>query len=208
MTKYPHRFTSAPPPHVINAYGRAAANGDDIAVLWYLDRYPAFADAVDEGGRTSLMQAVQNRQVKIIDMLLSHGINPALQDTRGWTALMMAAWRGDAGIVDRLVAVKSPVDTQSHEGLTALMLAANMGRAPTVKILLDAGANTDLRDLSGRTADEMAFDRGYHDAVSLIRLARECRAVEVKKRAAASQQRHNRLREKRPDTPFNKKGPK
>ncbi|MDO4520705.1 MAG: ankyrin repeat domain-containing protein, partial [Erysipelotrichaceae bacterium] len=60
-------------------------------------------NAVDEQGRTSLMEAVNGYKTDIIEYLLANGANINAQDHKGCTALMRAAYIGYPSLVNMLL---------------------------------------------------------------------------------------------------------
>jgi ankyrin repeat protein len=88
---------------------------------------------------------IQERTIRVIDLLLSAGanINARVTNSRTHTAKMVAYIQG-----------------RDHEGQTALMAAADAGWEKVVKHLLDRGADRTARDAAGKTALDYARTPG------------------------------------------------
>ncbi len=95
-------------------------------------------------GRTALQHAVENANVELIVMLLSHDadVNSATAEEGGATALQLAAIKGYLGIARRLLDLGADVSAPGAVigGRTALEGAAENGRIDMVHILIDEGA--------------------------------------------------------------------
>lgn len=95
-------------------------------------------------GRTALQHAVENGNLELIMMLLSHDtdVNSAAAEEGGATALQLAAMNGYLGIARRLLDLGADVNAAGAaiEGRTALEGAAEHGRIDMVHMLLGEGA--------------------------------------------------------------------
>ncbi|HTC50409.1 MAG TPA: ankyrin repeat domain-containing protein [Steroidobacteraceae bacterium] len=84
---------------------------------------------------------LQDRAMKVVDLLLAHGanINARVTDSHTHTAKLVAYVQG-----------------RDHEGQTALFAAAEAGWDRVTKDLLDHGADANIRDASGKLALDYA----------------------------------------------------
>lgn len=96
-------------------------------------------------GRSPLQKAVEDGNLKMIDLLLDSGadVNAVAAKYCGGTALQLAAITGRLGIARRLVDLGADIDAPSAQihGRTALEGAAELGRLDMVQFLLHCGAN-------------------------------------------------------------------
>ena len=121
---------------------------------------PVAVDAVDDRGRTALMDAAithdvpRGSRLALVNALIERGANLRAADKFGVTALMLAADRGNTDVVRRLIEAGADIHARSHDGRTALMEAAGSleNQVEMVTMLLDAGADKQARDKYGRTA--------------------------------------------------------
>ncbi|KAL4786897.1 ankyrin repeat-containing domain protein [Aspergillus varians] len=101
-------------------------------------------DAKGPLGRTALQYAVENGDLEMINMLLTHGadVNNSPARNSGATALQLAAIKGYLGIARKLIDLGAQVNAAGAkiEGRTALEGAAEYGRIDMVQMLLDEGA--------------------------------------------------------------------
>ncbi|KAL4967865.1 ankyrin repeat-containing domain protein [Aspergillus stella-maris] len=128
----------------------------------------------DARRRTALQHAVNNGNMELINLLLSHGadINAGPARDGGATALQIAAIQGFLGIAQRLIELNADVNAAAAriDGRTALEGAAEHGRIDMLHMLLDAGAAVtgDRGQQQYRRAIELAEKNGHHAAASLL----------------------------------------
>jgi ankyrin repeat protein len=143
-----------------------------------------------EVGETALMDAACHGQSEVIQVLLEHGADTAIQDALGRTALMVAsimghddiakmldedgaggglvgaAMLGDVARVQGYLQQESAVPTSTMA--VALWWAAGKGRTEIVGLLLDSGSDVEARQERGLTALMNAAWRGHADTVRLL----------------------------------------
>ncbi len=132
----------------------AAQNGHNDIIGMFLAANIA-PDLRNRSLQTPLMLAAWARLPETVNLLLSHGADPALQDNTGWSALH-ADWNpkpSDADyedVMEMLVSHKGPVNlaATNPEGFTPLMSACRVGSTYVVKLLLQAGAQINVRDIN------------------------------------------------------------
>ena len=121
----------------------AAAAANDLASLRMLLDKGAAVEAKDEAGRTPLMWAAGNGNLKAVELLLARGADV------------------NAVSLEQSETVKNgPVALGS---LTALMMAAPVAGPEVVKALLDAGANVNAADVRKMTALMLAVATDHAD---------------------------------------------
>ena len=93
-----------------------------------------------ERGRTALLAASENENLKILSLLLKVGADVNAKDNNGVTALMVATLN-NAEAVSLLLEAGADVNAKTEWGMTALMIAASLNKTPEIlSLLLNAGA--------------------------------------------------------------------
>ncbi|KAF0716859.1 Aste57867_2624 [Aphanomyces stellatus] len=92
----------------------------------WLDTQPDDIDKFDVDGRSALMYAVQTRNVKLVQVLLTYGPNVDATDITGKTALMLAVDMGDHVLASLLLHEFADIDVEDYEGNTALTLVSDV----------------------------------------------------------------------------------
>lgn len=105
--------------------------------------------------KTTPIIMAANKNIALIQLLLSHGADINGTTPNGLTALMAAAEAGNIETTRFLLKAGADINAQTTNGTTALMLAAYKARLATVKQLLDNGADTRLTNKKGLTAKQL-----------------------------------------------------
>ncbi|WP_204102648.1 MULTISPECIES: ankyrin repeat domain-containing protein [Spirulina sp. CCY15215] len=106
-------------------------------------------------GSTALQNAVENRQLSVVQMLLAAGADPNMrgeQDYFGQPVIVIAVERSSDEIIQEILNTEVDVNERGRDGLTALMIAAWNLDIKTIQMLLHKGANANLKDIHGNTA--------------------------------------------------------
>ncbi|XP_018905298.2 ankyrin repeat domain-containing protein 27 [Bemisia tabaci] len=129
----------------------------------------------DDRGFTVLHIACLFGRPKIVDLLLSYGANPNVQDYSGSTPLHYAAARGHQNALLLILHATSDIIEQpDNEGNTALHLATENGHDGCVKALLYFAEhngipfNINMTNNQGDTALHFATRWGYENLVQLL----------------------------------------
>lgn len=97
---------------------------------------------------TSLHQAVKQRNVEMVRLLLEYGSDLTAQNSEGMTPLHLAALQGSKEVLGVLVQAISEsryeLSILDHCNRTALHCAVTSECARTAKIILDAGADVNV----------------------------------------------------------------
>ena len=105
-----------------------------------------------EQGRTALLAASENENLKILSLLLKVGADVNAKDNNGVTALMVATLNNTEA-VSLLLEAGADVNAKTDWGMTALMVAASLNKTPEViDLLLKHGADINEKSNSGGTA--------------------------------------------------------
>lgn len=107
-------------------------------------------NAIDEEGRTALMYAVlsMDADTKMVEFLISLGIDYKIADSQGWTALHFAVRDQKEQIVSKLLEYDIGIDVVDSQGNTPLWRCV-MNKTPNINIinsLLNKGANPDKKN--------------------------------------------------------------
>ena len=115
-----------------------------------------------------LEYAVEQENLKLIQVLLENGANPSAKVKTGSTPLHRAL--DNTEILTTLIGAKGvDLNVADETGDTPLISAARNGRVDAVKILLKAGADTSKKDLTGATALMAAEGMGQTEIVALLK---------------------------------------
>ncbi len=130
----------------------AAANQRGEMVQLLLDKGAAVVDYNLSSQTVPLHYAIENGNLKIVEMLLKAGTSPntALgsggEDATSEPALHMAVSRGDLELLKLLLSYKVDLTVRDTHSQTALHSAAHGGNADVAKLLIAAGA--DVKSLT------------------------------------------------------------
>ena len=128
--------------------------------------YTAAAQAAQSDQR--LVDAVQQRDLAAVDVLLSAMADVDGRQADGATALAWAAHWDDIETATRLVAAGAAVDAANDYGVTPLALACLNRSARMVGFLLDAGADPNAAQAKGETPLMTAARTGHAGIVQRL----------------------------------------
>jgi uncharacterized protein len=128
----------------------------------------AFASICAAAGDLRLIQAVRSQDPKLIESLLTQGVDVNATQPDGATALHWAAYHDDQQTTDRLIRAGAKVNAPNELGATPLWLAAVHGGAAVIERLLSAGADANVALPSGETPLMTAARAGDVHAVTLL----------------------------------------
>ncbi|XP_063923638.1 uncharacterized protein LOC135137819 [Zophobas morio] len=114
------------------------------------------------------MVACEKGYDKIVEYLVTYGVEVNRCDKDGRTPLHVASWNGHEKTVQCLVTLGAEVDLCNEEGRTPLYLAARDGHKRTVEVLVKSGAAVNRADNYGRTPLLPAALRGYLNTVRCL----------------------------------------
>jgi hemoglobin len=134
--------------------------GGNDALLEYVERElladPALVHVHNRRGRTLLHDASAQRNLRMVELLLRLGADPAVKTAGGHTPLYCLAnecgGTGGGNVVRALVRAGAQVDARSRaKECTALHMAARRGNTEVAEALVDSGADINARDKAGDT---------------------------------------------------------
>lgn len=144
---------------------RACKGDQDIVQI--LLKSGADPDIREEGGKTALYIAVENRFAEVARLLIEAGADVNL-GVYGRTPIL--AWKfHNTEIAECLIKHGANIKARDCHGLTALHLAARYGAENMIARLIDAGADINSQDNSGRTPLVCAIEKPqYKSAYELL----------------------------------------
>ncbi|RUS30227.1 ankyrin repeat-containing domain protein [Jimgerdemannia flammicorona] len=135
-------------------------------------------DSKDENGFTPLLYAanVQADPLPIIKLLLEHGADPNVANSKGVTALALLICNhrittNTLEVIPELINAGCAVDAKSSDGYTPLLYAASVmaDPLPTMKLLLEHGADVAAKTATGHTIHHtLTYNNGIADKVDVI----------------------------------------
>lgn len=118
----------------------------------------------DSNGNSLLMLASYNGHLDASKLLLEHGADPELANSRQQTPLSGAAFKGLADISQLLINHGADVNAATPDGKTPLMFAAMFNQKDIVDLLLNNGADAYAKSADGLTALALARAMGAEAA--------------------------------------------
>lgn len=119
-------------------------------------------------------EAIIQRDVTKVSLLLEQGADVNARDAHGQTALMRAALKGDVQLAGVLAEQGADLNVTAKYNLSALMLAVIGGHTEVVQILVEAGADLSIRGSKavpgfyGKTGLALARDAGRTSITQLL----------------------------------------
>ena len=138
-----------------------AVNSNDEADVIVLLNLGAEINYQDFRGNSATMLTCgnnnkNNKNKKMLELLLSHNANVNLQNKKGITALMTAAINDCHKLIPDLIKANADVNLRNNNGDSALMIAAKEGNYYAFKALIEAGAEKDIKNNDGDSVFEIA----------------------------------------------------
>lgn len=150
----------------------AAAARNDLEAVRYLINAGVLVNLVDEDtDTTALSQAVQNNNLKMVQVLLAAGAEVNAKNSHGQTALMSLGDDSTDEMVWTLVSAGARINYKDEDGNTVLMSVAGAENPTMLRALIDAGAKVNARNEEGETALMIAARRGATSSVKVLIMA-------------------------------------
>ena len=139
LTRAVEALADDPPPFA-RAY-RALEAGDPETLAQLLDETPELVRARGTNGNDLLGMATATGAVRLTELLLARGADPAAANRHGWTALHQAAYGNRPDLITRLIAAGAPLTACARgDGGTPLIVALFWGHREAADLL--AGHDT------------------------------------------------------------------
>lgn len=147
----------------------SAAFRDDLGKVKELLAAGADVNVIDPAtDSTALMEAVDNGNTEMAQLLLSAGADVNAKNKAGRTALMVLDDETPAGIVSILITAGAKVNGKDESGNSPLLIAAGAKNVLVLQALLDAGAKVNATNEEGKTALMIAAEEGYFEIVTAL----------------------------------------
>ena len=105
------------------------------------------ADTIHSNGKTALMLAARDRDVKKVKHLLEQGANVNKANDNGGTPIMYAALGGSLEIVNLFIDNGADLNAVAKNGWSGLMIAAAKGYVDVARALLKRNVDPNLEDV-------------------------------------------------------------
>jgi len=171
----------------------AAARGHDEVVVLLIS-FGASVNAVDNFGRTPIMEAVLNGHFETIRLLREAGAELLVSQSDLAYKMCTAAQCGDYSRLAQYLAAGADPDTADYDRRTPLMLGAAEGRRAVCKLLLASLANPTLTDSWGHTAAADANQHGHHTIGTMLSAAASAWLTEGKLKRRAMDRKRTKQR--------------
>ncbi|MCJ1244382.1 hypothetical protein MMC30_001580 [Trapelia coarctata] len=116
-------------------------------------------------GATALFVAVEHEDLKLVQVLLTAGLDPELKDATGKTSLHRATRRQNEAMIRLLIKNGAEVDSKDDAGRTAWSAHLRSSDKRILHILLDSGADPSTKGLQGVSELYTAGKEGDIDCV-------------------------------------------
>lgn len=126
----------------------------ELADKRYFSSEYKFLNAQNHNGDTVIHLAVQNRNLKILTLILVEGIDLDVKNNAGDTALHIAVENNDLSIVEMLVQEHCDINAVNRFGATPLILAAKNGSLEIVEFLVSQKADKSRQDYARMTYED------------------------------------------------------
>ncbi|PCJ58768.1 MAG: hypothetical protein COA65_07370 [Rhodospirillaceae bacterium] len=136
----------------------AAGNAELVQIMLARGADP---NAIDDSGRSALINAAWRGRKKVIELLLEKGTDLTIRDREGLSAINWAGVNGHSDVIYLLGKAGANLNNRDNDNLTPLMRAAWNGHTKAVAALLSEGANPNLQTPSGKSALDFADKEGY-----------------------------------------------
>lgn len=116
----------------------------------------------------ALHEAVKQKQLDKVEVLLAAGADVNETDTQGRTPLYVASSAGDLELVQALLAAGADAAAATQDGFNPLHTAARHGHHNVMQLLLAAGANFNAAANDDSSPLHTAARYGHHKVVRLL----------------------------------------
>lgn len=147
--------------------------GDPLAIEKLLSEKRVDLNHADPQGRTLLMEAVLEKRLDLVTLLLNHGASTKPHDLEGWTALHFAAQAHLPEIVQALLDKGAEVDAKDNQAETPLFKALSGFRGQAegnaIWALMLTGADRTVKNSRGVSPEDVATRPSNYDLGQFMR---------------------------------------
>ncbi|XP_064383528.1 ankyrin repeat and KH domain-containing protein 1-like isoform X2 [Halichondria panicea] len=141
-----------------------------------LDKDPSVVDIRAKDQWTPLMQACQDGNTGLVELLVEKGANTELFNPKNWTPLMIATTKDRVEVVKALVKSGAEVEHKNEEGhgMSALHVACVKGRDKCLRIMVESApgakcqVDLEIKDKWGMTPLMMAAKNGNEKCIEIL----------------------------------------
>ena len=142
-------------------FGTFFEKGTPQQIEYYIYQDHIDVNLADKNGETALMVAAgNNKNPKVIDVIIIAGADPNARDNKGKTPLMYAAaYNKNEYITRELLTFGADINEKDEEGASALIWAVARNSNPEIiRILIESGADAKLKTRAGKIAFDYASE--------------------------------------------------
>ncbi|CAM9237303.1 unnamed protein product [Hapterophycus canaliculatus] len=125
-------------------------------------------EARDSAGMTMLLRAARQGRGRMVQALLSAGVDVGASDKEGYTAVCWAAAGGFSTILRALLSSSAAANLATNEGETPVILAARGGHLCSIAVLEEGGADLNRSNHEGETPLIAASRSGRTEVVAFL----------------------------------------
>lgn len=127
-------------------------------------------NALDSNGKTPLILATWQGELKIVENLIGLGADASIMDNLGENVLHYAARQDNVELLNVILDTNVDLNVKSEGGYkqTALFTPAEVENTLILKLLLERGANLDIQDKYKMTALHWAAQSGKIKSVKIL----------------------------------------
>ena len=133
----------------------------------FLIKNGAYVDTQDINRLTLLQQAIINKDIELIELLINHGANVHTKG-RNERPLILALENGLLEVAELLIKNDANINTQSSWNATPLQICSEKGYLKIAKILIEKGAILNSADVVGVTPLQEAVQHTNREIFHLL----------------------------------------
>eukprot|EP01147_Barroeca_monosierra_P008208 gene8208-7756_t len=144
-------------------------HGADLAVLSSITTFLTVGRvAENQDGWTAPFFAAFFGHPKILQDLISQGVDLHKKDVFGWSPVIWAAAKGNVDVLSALKQANVSLKDAGAHGITPLMASAAQGKTHAIKYLLLNGAQWRSKNFEGKLAWQFAAEKNRKKALQLL----------------------------------------
>lgn len=123
---------------------------------------------LDNRGRNALHGRINQVPLKIIDLLVEHGLDLDNQTPKGETVIFEAVELNNTVAARHLIERGATIDHVVNNGDTALIHALTFEKDDVVRLLIDKGADINKANFKGNRAIDLILDNGHLELLRFV----------------------------------------
>lgn len=158
-------------------YGAGWSNME--AVTYLLDHGANLKVTDDSGNGVLHWAARSDKQVEVLNLLISKGAQKELKNDEGYAPLACGVRQQSKAVVRCLLSCGANIESTVSDGKTPLIVSSMRGKVEPARCLLSKGAEVSKCDNKGETALHYAVSNGYPDMLDLLVSASSARTINL-----------------------------